>query len=185
MKTETTSFAALCDSMNVSITSTTPIATVDAEGWEHFAFACQLSRNGKPFWSGPFRKGLGHVKLTGKSFMLMLSVEEDRLFHTLKSKPNAKMLPGCEHIKAGLFTKLAKSQKLTCNVEDVFSCLLSDGSSCFDGVNFADWCDEFGYSNDSIKARQTYDACEETGKAIRKAFTLEEIESLRTAANEL
>ena len=40
---------------------------------------------------------------------------------------------------------------------DVLSCLVSDVNGV-DGVSFDGWCSDFGYSNDSIKARDTYNA---------------------------
>ncbi|MNR67782.1 hypothetical protein D3C85_1919640 [compost metagenome] len=47
--------------------------------------------------------------------------------------------------------------------------------------NFHDWCSDFGYDNDSLKAQQTYNACCETLTKMRAFFTGTE----RTALNEL
>ena len=39
-------------------------------------------------------------------------------------------------------------------VEELLDCMANDCS--FSGENFNDWCDEYGYSNDSIKALEIY-----------------------------
>lgn len=43
---------------------------------------------------------------------------------------------------------------------------------------FDDFCDEFGYDNDSISALNTYLACQRQWAALRKIFTKEQIEKL-------
>ena len=55
-------------------------------------------------------------------------------------------------------------------VYDVVASLLSD-ASCYESArDFADFCAEFDYSTDSIKARDCYHACGETNKRIRAFF---------------
>lgn len=59
----------------------------------------------------------------------------------------------------------------------VLYCLLADS-----GVNdysFNDWCDCFGYDNDSIETFNTYQACCNTGKELLKVFSRAQIETLR------
>lgn len=60
---------------------------------------------------------------------------------------------------------------------DVIHSLLSDAEA----VNecFSDWCDNYGYSSDSIKALATYNACCEIGKNLRKVFTSAQSSELR------
>ena len=47
------------------------------------------------------------------------------------------------------------------------------------GLTFNDFCNEFGYDNDSIKALKTYQACEEQTKNFYRLFDEEEREILR------
>jgi hypothetical protein len=63
--------------------------------------------------------------------------------------------------------------------EDVLACLLRDGEAL--DTSFVDWCDNFGYDDDSIKARATYDACCEIGKQLRRLFTPSALAALRAA----
>lgn len=46
-------------------------------------------------------------------------------------------------------------------------------------TSFSDWCDNFGYDNDSITAFNMYRECEETAKKLRKIFSRHEVEALR------
>lgn len=57
----------------------------------------------------------------------------------------------------------------------VLACVLSD-SHCPD--TFADFCGEYGYDVDSIKAEQTFKRCSSFAKRIRAFFTAQELESL-------
>lgn len=63
------------------------------------------------------------------------------------------------------------------DLQDVFHCLLSD-SSAIDAGGFEDWCSDYGYNSDSIKAKATYDACVGTHTVLRAAFTSRELEQL-------
>lgn len=47
--------------------------------------------------------------------------------------------------------------------------LLIDSSA--ENIGFADWCDQYGFSADSIKALKTYHACQETARNLRLVFT--------------
>lgn len=42
--------------------------------------------------------------------------------------------------------------------ESVLSCVLSDANGYENAGSFSAWCEEYGYSDDSIKYRATYDA---------------------------
>lgn len=65
-------------------------------------------------------------------------------------------------------------------ITDVFYSLLQD-SCAIDAGGFANWCDEYGYSSDSISAKAAYDACIDTAMKLRTTFgvkTLEELQEL-------
>jgi hypothetical protein len=48
-------------------------------------------------------------------------------------------------------------------------------------TSFADWCDNFGYDSDSIKAFNTYQACTDNAKKMRKVIDNPTLELLRDA----
>lgn len=60
----------------------------------------------------------------------------------------------------------------------VLHSLLMDGSAV--DMSFADWCDNYGCDNDSLKALSTYNECCAIGKSLRQFFTSAEAEALRT-----
>lgn len=50
----------------------------------------------------------------------------------------------------------------------VMCSLLLDASACDE--SFSDWCDNYGYDSDSIKALRTYQDCCDIGVRLRKLF---------------
>ena len=67
----------------------------------------------------------------------------------------------------------------TPSAADVIYSLVSDANGCDQPFN--DWCADFGYSNDSIKARDTYFACQKTRVDLLRMFGLELFEKLAAA----
>lgn len=57
---------------------------------------------------------------------------------------------------------------------DVFSSLLSDASCCIDQT-FGQWCSDLGYSDDSIKAFNTYLACQKTHEQLIKFLSSKDL----------
>lgn len=62
-------------------------------------------------------------------------------------------------------------------VADVLHSLIMDASAADE--NFHDWCANFGYSDDSIKAMNTYKACLEVAVALRKHFSPDTLRQVR------
>ena len=71
--------------------------------------------------------------------------------------------------------KALKQTDLT--IESVINSLLLDYIS--DNTTFTDFCDEFGYDNDSIKDSKIYKACQKNTEKMNKLFQSDEIEALR------
>lgn len=57
-------------------------------------------------------------------------------------------------------------------VADVLHSLFMDASAA--DQNFSDWCADYGYSDDSIKALNIYKQCLETATALRKHLSPEQ-----------
>lgn len=68
----------------------------------------------------------------------------------------------------------------TCDV--VYSLVLD--ASAIDCGSFADWCNEYGYSDDSIKAKETFDQCVAHGMKLRAAIGSTHFETIREACND-
>lgn len=74
-------------------------------------------------------------------------------------------------------TSWATSTPKKPKVADVLHSLILDASAADD--NFHDWCANYGYSDDSIKAMNTYKACLETAQALRKHFSPDTLRTVR------
>jgi hypothetical protein len=57
-------------------------------------------------------------------------------------------------------------------------CMISD-MDCGEYSSFQDFCDNLGYDNDSIKALETYQACQQGARKFRQVVTTAEVEKLR------
>jgi len=62
---------------------------------------------------------------------------------------------------------------------DLVYSLLLDGAAA--NVSFNDWCADYGYDSDSIKALSTYQECCKTGETMRRMFTVEQRQALADA----
>lgn len=56
-------------------------------------------------------------------------------------------------------------------IAEVLRSLFIDATA--DEQSFSDWCDEYGYSDDSIKALNIYKACCDTARHLRQQFDVE------------
>lgn len=100
-------------------------------------------------------QGLGHlkdlkqVKHLNKDQKTRLNLNRDDQ-RTIVTKAKGRSMSLYE---ADSFIPYAVNPELI----DVLHCLFLD--SYAHDVSFQDWCDDFGYNNDSISAKKTYDAC--------------------------
>ena len=69
------------------------------------------------------------------------------------------------------------------SVADVLYCLFIDAEA--EDYNFSEWCDEFGYSDDSTNALNTYRQCLEIATNLRKYFTAEQREQIKSIIQEM
>lgn len=53
-----------------------------------------------------------------------------------------------------------------------------DAMAYLDSENFEDFCNNFGYDTDSIKALKTYKACKKQAEKVSRLFTESEIDEL-------
>jgi hypothetical protein len=68
-------------------------------------------------------------------------------------------------------------------IADVLYSLFMDASASDE--NFHDWCDNFGYSDDSIKALNTYKQCLDVATALRKYFSPEQRAQIQSIIDEM
>lgn len=69
-----------------------------------------------------------------------------------------------------------KAGRTAISAYDVLACISGD-VNCPE--TFKDFCDDYGYDKDSIKALQSFRRCASFGKRLREFFTAKEVEALQ------
>jgi len=112
----------------------------ESKEWAHYKWHVMI--NGVSF---DYKTGLGHA--TGK-----VNLFGKRLW----TKPAIKTI------------SLEKEWVHVPEIDQVLECLFSDSQAGSESFN--DFCDNFGYSNDSLKALDTYRECMDINKKLRLAL---------------
>lgn len=73
--------------------------------------------------------------------------------------------------------KYGEKKPVSPSAASVLYCLLSDADAI--NYSFSDWCDNFGYSSDSISALNIYQACGKTADQLAKLFTRQHVAKLQ------
>lgn len=128
------------------------------DDWAHDTWVIVLANKGvsERF---DYRTGLGHRKMTAQS---------QRRYEAEKPTSEGRL----RYLKAEL------EQPVLPAAGSVLSSLILDSSAANEA--FLNWCSDFGYSTDSIKARNTYDACCVIAQQLSHVFTKEQIADLQT-----
>ena len=79
--------------------------------------------------------------------------------------------------------KWVSAEPVKPKVADVLYSLFNDASAS--EMNFHEWCDTYGMSDDSIKALNTYKQCLEIGTMLRKHFSPEQRASIQSIISEM
>lgn len=122
--------------------------------WPCFEWRCTLSSKAG-FWSFPYYCGKGHVEVRP-------GAPRDI------SNPNTLYRENWER-------RWTKPKAPT--ADDVLHSLISDAAA--ENENFHDWCADYGYSDDSITALNTYRQCLEIATQLRKHLGREVVDQLR------
>jgi hypothetical protein len=68
-------------------------------------------------------------------------------------------------------------------IADVLYSLFMDANAADN--NFHDWCADYGFSDDSIKALNTYKQCLDTATALRKHFSPDQRQAIQAIISEM
>ena len=164
----------VCAGLGITMEHSSPSYGKNADGWEHVRTTVTLHRKGRVVWSGPFHQGLACIRFLDKGLQ-----RDHQSFKRGRSVMAQGILDRLGERWGSLAIKWTPPA-----LADVMASLLLDGSPYFDAETFEDWADNFGYDSDSIKARDTYDTCMKTGLELARAFTREELDTLREAAQD-
>lgn len=165
-----------------------PRGSVQPDAWPCIEYTAQLQNAQRvPVWTGEYRLGVGHVKPvpygTAEVRLTGMTADEENCSHRWARGVVFKKTPKNMQLQADTAAKLAKKQNVTPALNDVCHSLLSDGSAFFDGQRFEDWAEDFGYSPDSIKAKETFEACDRIGRDLSRALSRDDLAGLREWAS--
>lgn len=187
-QSHTQAFAAYLSGLGVTLEASAPSPGVypadgkDGRQWPYIAYTVTVYRNGRRVWSGPYKLGVGLVKYPKpptypQTFPRGEWREEAESVALDLSRNRYAFIYPETHARAAAY--FARQQKVSPALPDVFGSILMDGSAYFDGERFEEWADNLGLSSDSIKAKAIYDTCDAIGRDLARAFSREELETLR------
>ena len=133
------------------------IASIE-DGWKHDLWQVTF-RKGTSEFKTEFKTGIGHRNLRDGAMPWAIKASKNSVAYAEWEKAN--MVPASP-IEA-----------------DVLYCLITDSEAS--GMSFNDWCSNYGHSNDSIKAFNTYQKCCEIGNKLTSLFGQKVINDLRIA----
>lgn len=128
-----------------------------------FSVTLRRSKDGPIIYQGTYSDGIGHIKPLKPSMMSQYPALRQYL-------NNPMMHPPIDPQALKEWTALARRQRTAPDKLDVFFIAMQEGSAYFDAMTFSEWASEYGYSDDSIKAKGIYDTCVQIGMQIKRAF---------------
>lgn len=132
--------------------------------WQHDLFNVSLIKGSKLI-NTEFKTGLGHRVLKAKrGTVTSLAAKYS------KELKKANIEKGLHKVEGACFA-------VSPSAASVLHSLLLD-SDCGHEL-FEDFCDNFGYDQDSIKSLEIYKACQKIAKQLNSLFTQKQIEDLR------
>lgn len=132
------------------------------ENWECFEWRITL-KSASETMEQPYYRGLAHRHMKKGAMPPPKGVNKNTLYYVEWEERNTVPTPP--------------------TAAEVLYSLMLDGEAI--NESFSDWCANYGYDDDSIKALNMYRTCEEIGRKLRKVFTYEQRERLRELAQDL
>lgn len=152
-----------------------------ATTWQSLNWRVTVQRNGRDIITTDYAQGAGHCPADKRAFTLA-SGKPDR--HMREKAIAAECETGYRQAYPGDRLQLMRRQPIPPpKAEDVLYSLVNE-ASVLDCASFEDWCADYGYNADSIKARATYDACIASALQLRAAVGDDGMRTLREAFND-
>lgn len=147
------------------------------EEWDAAHYAFTLTVNGKTF-QGFYSMGWGHFTKAAKTVYAGGAYGSDKalmvdcLTGRRKAVEGTRFYQELQDFKKRVATKKGQGPK----VDQVLCSLLMDASSS--DQNLEDWCADYGYSDDSIKAKETWEACNKIRRFLESAIPADKLQTL-------
>lgn len=148
-------------------------------GIEGYHYKVKLFKGDYMVLETEYSQGLGHMQGYNAKDYRNYKVKElvkILLEQGLELKKNVKLWDHFDFIGKELFLKM-KTQKHELKTADILFSLVMD-SDCITCGDFEDWCSNYGYDADSIKANKIYNDCLQIGLKMNAAFNLPELQEL-------
>lgn len=133
----------------------------DKGGWNHFLYSVSIGTDSNMFTT-QYKYGLGHSQLDPVA--------------ALRNPPPMNCKKDSPRYLHWISTVLKPTKPKN---SDIMYSLLMDSEA--GNYSFQDFCDNFGYSSDSIKDFSIYQECKKTSKNLRKVFTNEQLQQMQEA----
>jgi hypothetical protein len=152
------------------------IPTSWVEAYPQIKFMVTLKRGDNNVLTTEYSMGIAHLPSypKGAPYNRTTSADKEAMDFELQHGRKAERLP--DNIGGGF---KAKTAPIIPDPVAVVYALVMDGYA--DDQSFSEWCDGYGYSDDSIKAKGMYDQCVESGRAMRVSLGTEGLQRLREA----
>ena len=153
----------------------TSVNNTSSDGWERDSFRIMFDRDDKSF-DTEYHSGTGH-RMVSPVYSIGMKIKAH--LKAIDVKPVADVTfkragDKYNHYKPGDTVSMVT---VVPNQASVLYSLLMDGDSGYE--LFDDFCDNYGYDNDSIKAHNIYEACQKIAGKMRKFFSTEERNKLQ------
>ena len=135
--------------------------------WPHDVWSVTL-RNGDKTYTTEFKCGIGHRKLPAGF------PKRDIRSGSRGVQYYVERLGWLDDVKAA---EAALTKPVAPTTADVLACLLDASNP---SETFEEWCLNFGFSDDSMKAMETYRACQKTRSALQRFLGGELMDRLAT-----
>lgn len=154
-----------------------------ATTWQSINWTIVAKRNGRDIITTDYAQGSGHCPADKRAFTFA-NGKPDR--HMREKAIAAECETGRHHRQASPGSQHVRDTRQPLSppkAEDVLYSLVNE-ASVLDCASFEDWCADYGYNADSIKARATYDACIASALQLRAAVGDDGMRTLREAFND-
>lgn len=148
-------------------------------GIEGYHYIVKLFKGDSMILETEYSQGLGHMQGYNEKDYCNYKVKDlvkVMLEKGIELKKHVKLFDYFDCVGKEWFIKL-KTQKHELKTADILYSLVVD-SDCITCGSFEDWCSNYGYDTDSIKANKIYNDCLQIGLKMNSAFNLPELQEL-------
>lgn len=155
------------------------------EPWRSLNWRVDLKRNGVTIYESDYSQGTGHcpaMKAKAPYFLGKAGISKPMRERAVDIEINTGRVARFERPHGE--PRASRTPIAPPSIVDILSSLALDASA-IDFPTFEDWAEDYGYSADSISARETYRACLAAALILRSALGDDGLAELREWASEL